>query len=142
MNKTPELLPCPFCGGPADYKDDGMNGYVHCQHCLARTDSFKSWRNENWREEAAREWNSRTQCPECEKKQNAIKNLLLHSEKLILVMQAAYVEMCNTGTDNAMLWIENTLDEKGLIPDVRKGTSAQEFFDKEIAKLESSRRNE
>lgn len=142
MTKTPELLPCPFCGGSAECRNDGMTGYIQCQNCLARTDGVYSWRDENWKEEVAREWNSRTRCPECGKNQKAIKALLMNSEKLILVMQTAYVEMCNTGTDNAMLWIENTLDNIGSIPDVRKRTSAQEFFDKEMAKLELSRRNE
>lgn len=59
MTKTPELLPCPFCGGEAKYRDDGMNGYVLCWECLARTDSVYSWRDENWTEEVAREWNTR-----------------------------------------------------------------------------------
>ena len=87
-------------------------------------------------------WNDRTQCPEYENKQKAIESLLLHSEKLILVMQAAYIEMCNAGTDNAMRWIENTLYEKGLIPSVTNWTTAQDFFDSEIAKLEERAKNE
>lgn len=140
MNKIHELLPCPFCGGTADFRDDGHIGYAYCIHCLARTDDYYIWRDDNWEEEAALEWNTRT-CPECGKNQKSIKALLMNSEKLILVMQTAYVEMCNTGTDNAMLWIENTLDNIGSIPDVRKRTS-EEFFDEELAKLESSRRNE
>lgn len=140
-NKT-ELKPCPFCGGSAEYRNDGMTGYVQCQNCLARNDSVYSWRDENWKEEVAGYWNSRTQCPEYENKQKAIESLLLHSEKLILVMQAAYIEMCNAGTDNAMRWIENTLYEKGLIPSVTKWTTAQDFFDSEIAKLEERAKNE
>ena len=54
-----KLLPCPFCGGSAEYRNDGMTGYVQCQNCLARTDGVYSWRDENWKEEVAREWNAR-----------------------------------------------------------------------------------
>ena len=137
-----KLLPCPLCGGSAEYRNDGMSGYVQCQNCLARTDSIYSWRDENWKKEAAQDWNVRTHCPECEKKEKSIKNLSQLSEKLLLTMQAAYIESYNSCADKAMLWIENILYETGLIPDVPKGTTAQYFFDKEISKLESSRRNE
>lgn len=136
-----ELKQCPFCGSKnlSIHHDD----YVCSCKISCECGCSVEWADDDIKKDdleklVVKQWNTRTQCPECEKKQNAIENLLLHSEKLILVMQAAYVEMCNTGTDNAMLWIENTLDEKGLIPDVRKGTSAQEFFDKEMAKLENA----
>lgn len=62
--KTPELLPCPFCGGPADFSDDGCIGYAYCIHCLARTDDYYSWRDKNWKENAARDWNDRVYPPE------------------------------------------------------------------------------
>lgn len=71
MTKTPELLPCPFCGGKAEYRDDGMTGYIQCQECLARTDGVYSWRDEHCKEDVARDWNIRTQSPE-EKKQKII----------------------------------------------------------------------
>ena len=142
MTKTPELLPCPFCGGPADFQENECIGYAYCIQCLAKTDEFYSLRNNNWKEDAARDWNSRTQCPECEKKKKAIEHISFHLEMVLCAMQAAYVEMCNTGADNAMRWIENTLDGPGLIPDVPKGITAQEFFDKEMAELESRMRNE
>ena len=62
--KTPELKPCPFCGGPSDFGDDGHIGYAYCTHCLARTDDYYSWRNKNWKEDAARDWNDRVYPPE------------------------------------------------------------------------------
>lgn len=55
----PELKPCPFCGGPADFSDDGCIGYAYCIHCLARTDDYYSWRDKNWKENAARDWSSK-----------------------------------------------------------------------------------
>lgn len=61
---TEKLLSCPFCGGPADFRDDECYGHAHCTHCLARTDDFDSWRNKNWKEDAARDWNDRTYPPE------------------------------------------------------------------------------
>ena len=57
--KTPELKPCPFCGGEADYKDDGQYGYAYCTCCLARTDERYSWRDPEWKREVASEWNTR-----------------------------------------------------------------------------------
>lgn len=140
-----ELLPCPFCGSErlSVFHDDYIcSCKISCEcgcHICFSDDEIKE---EELEKHVIEKWNTRNQCPECGKNQKVIKALLMNSEKLILVMQTAYVEMCNTGTDNAMLWIENTLDEKGLIPDVRKEASAQEFFDEEIAKLESRRRNE
>lgn len=65
-----ELLPCPFCGGRAEYKTTGMIGYVQCQECLARTDTVYSWRDESWKEDVAREWNTRAYPKEV---QNAIE---------------------------------------------------------------------
>lgn len=59
MSKASELLPCPFCGGEADYFDDGCIGYAYCMHCLVRTDDFYSWRKKDWKEVAAQEWNTR-----------------------------------------------------------------------------------
>ena len=111
------------------------------QH-IETADGVYSWRDEHWKEEAARDWNTRTQCPECEKKQKIIDDIAHHLGEILISMQAAYVEMCNTSTDNAMLWIENTLYEKGLIPSVTKWTTAQDFFDSEIAKLEERTKNE
>ena len=137
-----ELLPCPFCGGPAEYRNDGMTGYAQCQNCLARTVSICSWCDKDWKKKTAHEWNARSQCPECANKEKSIKNLSLLSEKLLLTMQAVYIESHNSCADKAMLWIENILYETGLIPDVPKGTTAQDFSDKEIAKLESRIRNE
>ena len=55
----PYLKKCPFCGGPADFQDDGHIGYAYCIHCLARTDEFYSWRDKDWKESAARDWNER-----------------------------------------------------------------------------------
>lgn len=64
-NKTfTHLRICPVCGGPADFRDDECYGHAHCTHCLARTDDFDSWRNKNWKEDAARDWNDRTYPPE------------------------------------------------------------------------------
>lgn len=82
MTKTPELLPCPFCGGSAEYRNDGMTGYVQCQECLARTDGVYSWRDDNWKEEAAKDWNTRTQCPE--KKKQKIIDAIAHKIKNFL----------------------------------------------------------
>ena len=64
MNKTPELKPCPFCGGTSDFRDDGHIGDAYCIHWLARPDDFYSWRDKNWKEAAARDWNDRTYPPE------------------------------------------------------------------------------
>lgn len=61
-DKTLELLNCPHCGGKADYHDDGMKGYAYCTHCLCRTDDYYSWRDKNWKEDAARDWNKSTIC--------------------------------------------------------------------------------
>lgn len=74
--KTPELKPCPFCGGEADYKDDGQYGYAYCTCCLARTDERYSWRDPEWKREVASEWNTRVypkEVQEAIKKQNPKK---------------------------------------------------------------------
>lgn len=53
------LKPCPFCGGIADYKEDGYHGWVQCIECLATTDKYYAWRDKNWKEEATNDWNDR-----------------------------------------------------------------------------------
>lgn len=53
------LKPCPFCGGIADYKEDGYHGWVQCIECLAITDKYYAWRDKNWKEKATNDWNDR-----------------------------------------------------------------------------------
>lgn len=62
--KYPELLPCPFCGGEAEYRDDGQIGRVQCQQCLMQTDGSYSWRDKDWKEAEANDWNTRVYQPE------------------------------------------------------------------------------
>lgn len=57
--------------------------------------------------------------------------------KLLITMQAAYIAQCDQGCGDAMKWIENTLRDRWLIPEITEDLSAQEFFDREIAKLEA-----
>lgn len=68
-NKT-ELLPCPFCGGSADYYVSGLKGYVYCTGCGARTDGSYTHSEPDWAEEETRLWNQRVYPPEV---QNAIE---------------------------------------------------------------------
>ena len=144
MNKTPELLPCPICGSEhlRIFHDDYVcSCKIYCE-CGCSVEWADDCMTENELEKyVVEKWNTRTQCPECEKKQKLIKNLSINTKKLVLIMRAGFVEMQYSGSANAMLWIVNALDKAGSIPDVPKGTSAQEFFDKEMAKIESSRRN-
>ena len=59
MNKTPELLPCPFCGDKAGYYVSGDKGYVYCTGCGVSTDGSYVYRDPNWAQEEARSWNTR-----------------------------------------------------------------------------------
>ena len=51
IEKDPELLPCPFCGGEAAFIDDRQNpydtdGHVECTQCGARIDDdWELWNN-------------------------------------------------------------------------------------------------
>lgn len=58
--------------------------------------------------------------------------------KLLITMQAAYIEQCNSGAVSAMEWITNTIEGPGLIPEITEGLAAQEFFDREMEKNESA----
>lgn len=68
--KTPELLPCPFCGGKAGYCVSGLKGYVYCTGCGVTTDGSYTHREPDWAEEETRFWNQRVYPPEV---QNAIE---------------------------------------------------------------------
>ena len=59
METKTELLPCPFCGGEAEYRDDGQIGRIQCTRCLAQTGGEYSWRSSDWEETEASEWNTR-----------------------------------------------------------------------------------
>jgi len=69
----PELKPCPFCGSPAEIRDDGdgwtMDGpqpfWVQCIHCPAM---MKDFHTADW---AAYEWNLRHNTPDQERKSPA-----------------------------------------------------------------------
>lgn len=142
---TEKLLPCPFCKSEhvAVYHDDyACSCKIQCECGCSVEWSSDCTTKEDLEKLVIEKWNTRAQCPECERKKKAIEHISFHLEMVLCAMQVAYVEMCNTGADNAMRWIENTLDGPGLIPDVPKGITAQEFFDKEMAELESRMRNE
>lgn len=65
-----ELLPCPFCGGEAEFGvvprgHDIMSMYVVCAKCSARGEPFKYdyWQHKRkleQREKAIKAWNTRT----------------------------------------------------------------------------------
>lgn len=67
MNTQPdkELLPCPFCGGKAEIKQNARNGYkLKCTSCVVGI-TQKTLRNSmEWLEEVMiRDWNKRTTPP-------------------------------------------------------------------------------
>lgn len=64
MDTKTELLPCPCCGGKADFFDDKMTGYVFCTCCELKTSGTYSWRYEDWKETEAKDWNTRVYPPE------------------------------------------------------------------------------
>lgn len=56
MERGPQLKPCPFCGGTADYfdmEDNGRRFYAQCTRCGAMTLS------ETWASRAGEAWNRR-----------------------------------------------------------------------------------
>lgn len=59
QNKSPELLPCPFCGGPADeFSKHSKSHYIFCKRdCIP---SFKGTYHEE-RDENIEQWNTRAQ---------------------------------------------------------------------------------
>ena len=58
MNKTPELLPCPFCGGKAELLEDVLDAHVYCTECYARTTDTEKF-VKDWKREVIRIWNTR-----------------------------------------------------------------------------------
>lgn len=68
---VPELKPCPFCGGPAEfetrYRTDGQTHYevavVACQLCGCRTDDYilnGYYGSDDTQQDAIDAWNKRT----------------------------------------------------------------------------------
>ena len=53
--KTPELKPCPFCGGKAEYESEEGCHWVGCTECETYATTTHASRAE-----AARVWNRRT----------------------------------------------------------------------------------
>lgn len=56
MSKIADLLPCPFCGGTADFSETNV-WWVRCNECNAETEADMS------PEAAAEIWNKRTPPP-------------------------------------------------------------------------------
>lgn len=96
-----ELKPCPFCGGPSDFSDDGYTGYVHCTHCLIRTDDYYSWRDKNWKETAAQEWNDRPK----EEKAYEIADELAQAIADHFGVKIGKHNSANNPWNNALVWI-------------------------------------
>jgi len=57
MTDTPELLPCPFCGGANAFFPVMQKERVKCERCRAVTDSYAE------RHQAIAAWNRRTPAP-------------------------------------------------------------------------------
>ena len=55
-----ELLPCPFCGGPADFGVSRQFSFVNCIECMASTDVLLGDGAKYTKEEAAASWNARS----------------------------------------------------------------------------------
>lgn len=67
MSDSPDLLPCPFCGGSASIRSnhDVGNAWVSCDACLAQSGGFQDTTKPHHilRDLAAEEWNRRTASP-------------------------------------------------------------------------------
>ena len=59
--KTPDLKPCPFCGGEATlmYSLNGKESYVKCYGCEVSTTMYKGIDQENSEKAAVMAWNRR-----------------------------------------------------------------------------------
>lgn len=56
----PELKPCPFCNGVADFYETKIYGHVRCTECGAMTDGRETWHTWlDWRKDTADLWNER-----------------------------------------------------------------------------------
>ena len=66
MNKTPELKPCPFCGGKAELLEDVLDAHVYCTECYARTTDTEKF-VKDWKREVRGTWNTRVYPPEVQK---------------------------------------------------------------------------
>ncbi len=66
----------------------------------------------------------------------AHKSIAEAFDRNVVVMQAAWIEWKRGGgAEEAMQWIENTLDGPGLTPFDGDTRSAQEYFDQEAPSL-------
>lgn len=64
-----DLLPCPFCGGKAEFvcEEDFYLWYrVECTKCKAKGKSVPLSITEDTLAKAAALWNNRTRCEKCE----------------------------------------------------------------------------
>jgi hypothetical protein len=66
----PELLPCPFCGGPVEYNDmseteDHGLGLVQCHHVRCRNHNCRGYASYSWESQAQahEKWNTRAPLP-------------------------------------------------------------------------------
>ena len=73
MSKTEELLPCPFCGGVAEYQLAIIDNSVECQICRASTRCLNDkYCKPEEHSNAINKWNTRASLPRDERQQRDV----------------------------------------------------------------------
>lgn len=113
-----ELLPCPFCGGKADYtvtSDEGQrNDYdtVCCATCPAQMSALLAWheRSGERRKEMCDAWNTRADATEIAALQAQIDAERAKVAALVEALRVADVEIMENVSDSEFIrWAENVV---------------------------------
>ena len=111
--KLPDLLPCPFCGGKAEYVCSNDGDYIECTRC-----GLGTTRHEQGRVNSVQRWNTRNEADALRAEAEGYRAMIADAITIRLDVKGRFDVMSGTYPDSGLkYWLEtrtNTVHKTAL----------------------------